>query len=228
MNGNYLITCLLLTLIFTHNTIHSQQKNKQKKSIIFSLGMGVDYCANPSYTDYLRNELSTSSRDSIKTFSAGIEFFGGIEYEFSKVISGKLDYSYFIRSNSYTFSYYVFDYTITSHQPYVMLYYNWKNPSYTFKFGAGAGYHLHKLENNVSATNSLSYTANGFSFRGEVIFSPQLSNKLNAYISGFAFGSTNSSLKDENGNILKGTSTGTEVNLGGYGVGVRLGLSFIF
>ncbi|HEY3251563.1 MAG TPA: hypothetical protein VGK25_10645 [Ignavibacteria bacterium] len=213
-------------MFLTNSQPYSQVKNKKQSSLIFSLGMGIDYGATPSYTDYLRNELPVSARDSIKTFSTGIEFFGGIAYEFAKNISVKLDYSYFIRSNSYSFIYYVFDYTITSHQPYLMIFYNLKNPKYTFKFGAGGGFHLYKLENNVNTSNTIGYTANGFSFRGEVIFGPKLSKNLETYISGFVFASSTSSLKDSNGSLLKGTSTGKEVNLGGYGVGARLGLSF--
>ena len=187
--------------------------------------MGIDYSSTPSYTDYLRNELSTGSGDTIKTFSTGIEFFGCFEYQFAKNVSAKFDYSYYLRSNHYTFAYYVFDYTIKSHQPYLMLFYNSKDKKFSFKFGAGAGYHFHILENNVSPTNSLTYTSSGLAFRGEVIFAPRFSQKLETYISGFVYGSTTSSLKDGNGNILKAT-TGKEVNLGGYGVGARLGLSF--
>lgn len=190
--------------------------------------MGVDYGATPSYTDYVKNEVPYSTGDSIKTFSAGIEFFGGVEYEFTRTISAKVDYSYYIRSNNYSFGIYVFDYTITSHQPYIMAYYNLKYHTYTFKFGAGAGFHLFKLDNDVNSTNTLTYTASGLSFRAEVIFAPKLSDKLYTYLGGFAFATSTSSLKDENGNLLKGSSTGKEVNLGGYGVGARLGLSFYF
>jgi hypothetical protein len=102
-----------------------------------------------------------------------------------------------------------------------MAYYNLKKSNYTFKFGAGAGFHLFKLDNEINPTSTLSYTASGFSFRGEVIFAPKLSKNLYTYLSGFVFVSSASSLKDSNGNFLKGSSTGKEVNLCmelGYGL----------
>ena len=187
--------------------------------------MGVDYSSTPSYTDYLRNQLSISSGDSIKTFSVGVEFFGGIEYRFSKTTSLKLDYSYYLRSNRYSLLYYVFDYTLTSHQPYLMAFYSLESKKINLKFGAGAGYHFHILENNISTSNSVTYNASGPSFRCEIIFAPKFSKILETYISGYVFGTTSSYLKDDYDNLLKVSSTGKEVNLGGYGVGARLGLS---
>jgi hypothetical protein len=221
----FLYTFVVCFLLFNIPAV-SQKAEKNKGTILFSLGMGIDYGSTPSYTDYLRNELPAGTGDSIKTFSTGVEFFGCFEYGLSPVVSAKLDYSYFLRSNHYTFAYYVFDYTIQSHRPYLMIFYKNSDKKFSFKFGAGAGYHFHMLENKVTTSNTLNYTSSGMSFKGEFIFAPKFSEKLETYISGFVYGSTASSLKDENGNLLKGTSTGKEVNPGGYGVGARLGLSF--
>lgn len=218
----------LIGFLFINIPATSQKKNNKSGSILFSVGMGIDYSSTPSYTDYLRNLLPVTASDSIKTFSTGVEFFGAFEYSFTKTLSSKLDYSYFLRSNHYSFAYYgyVFDYTISAHQPYIMLFYNNRDKKFSFKMGAGAGYHFQILENSINPSNTLTYTSHGLSFKGEVVFAPRFSEKLETYISGFVYGTTTSSLKDENGNLLKGTTTGKEVNLGGYGVGARLGLSF--
>jgi len=216
---------ILFCLAFLNFQISAQKNSTGKGSYLLSLGMGVDYSASPSYTDYLKNELPLSARDSIKTYTIGVEFFGGLEYRFTKYTSVKLDYSYYLRSNRYTFVYYVFDYTISTHQPYLMLFYSLNNKKIDIKVGTGAGYHFQKLENNISANQQLVYTASGLSFRGEIIFVPKFSKILETYISGYIFGSTSSSLKDSNGNYLKGNETGKEVNLSGYGVGARLGIS---
>lgn len=214
-----------ICIFFSAGTLVSQVPlKKEKGNMLISFGMGINYGSTPSYTDYLRNVLSTGTGDTIKTFSAGVEFFGAFEYRFNKRVSAKLDYSYYLRSSHYTFTYYVFDYTIKSHQSYAMIFYNNVDKNFSFKLGGGAGFHFDILDNNVSPSNSLTYTSSGFSFRGEIVFAPKFSEKLETYISGFAYGSTASSLKDENGNILKST-TGKEVNLGGYGIGARLGLS---
>lgn len=216
---------VLLCFISFNIPVNSQAPDKKKGKFLFSLGMGIEYSSTPSYTEYLRNELALSSRDSIKTFSTGIEFFGSFEYGFTNTISGKIDYSYYLRSNNYTISYYVFDYTIKSHQPYAMVFYNSINKNFSFKIGAGAGYHFQVLENNISSINTLTYTSSGPALKGEVIFAPKFSPMLETYISGFFFGTTTTPLKDGNGNVLKST-TGEEVKLGSFGVGARLGLSF--
>lgn len=217
---------MLFTAFLANVPVFSQNKKKESGRLLFSLGMGINYSASPSFTDYFKNELPAGTHDSIKTYSTGVEFFGGLEYGLSKTLSAKIDYSYYVRSNLYRFIYYIFDYTVTAHQPYIMLYFNNTNSKFRFKLGAGAGYHFYSLKNNVSASNQLYYTAGGFSFRGEFIFNPKFSKILETYLSGYVFGSTTSNLKDASGNTLKGTATGKEVNLGGYGVGARLGLSF--
>jgi hypothetical protein len=125
--------------------------------MLISLGMGIDYGSTPSYTDYLKNELSTSSSDTIRTFATGVEFFGGFEYRFAKTVSARLDYSYYLRSNTYTFIYYVFDYTINSHQPYLMIFYHNLDKKFSFKIGAGAGFHFHNLRKHLSQSNSVTY-----------------------------------------------------------------------
>lgn len=219
---------LIFLCSFILGGVYSQTNKitlKNKKDITFSAGMGIDYGTMPDFTDYLRDEIPYSNKDSIKAFHAGIEFFGGIEYELSRNISAKLDYSYFVRSASYSYSYFVFDYTITSHQPYIFINYLVKDERYKFKFGVGAGYHLQVLDNKVS--DNLTYKSNGIGVRGEVTFSPKFSKKFWGYMSGFVFGNFYGKLKDDNGNVLKASNSTVETNLSGYGVGARLGFSII-
>lgn len=188
--------------------------------------MGIDYLSLPSYVEYLRKEIPNYNSDSIKTYSTGIEFFGALEYGLTKNITASLDYSYFLKSNTYNYSYFVFDYTITSHQPGIMVYYNLFYPGFRFKIGAGGGYHFHTLENNISPTNKDSYKASGGAVRIEIIFAPSLSKNLSAYVSAFFTGSFTSKLKNSEGVTLKSSSTGKEVDLGSYGPGARIGFTF--
>ena len=223
---NHLIILIVILFIRTGNDVYGQ-KIVQKKNLSFSLGMGIVYLSSPSFTDFLKNEIPYFTSDSIKTYSAGVEFFGSLEYEYTKSISASFDYSYYLRSSNYTFSYYVFDYTITSHQPSIMVYYNLNYTGFKFKMGAGGGYHFHSLVNNINASNKESYSANGGSIRAEFMFAPALSNKLAAYVSVFYTGNFTSSLKNSDGVTLKSSSTGKEVNLGSYGPGARLGFTFL-
>jgi hypothetical protein len=205
----------------------SQVKLSKKKLITFSTGMGIDYGATPDFTDYLRDEIPYSNKDSINSFHAGIEFFGGIEYDLSQTISAKLDYSYYLRSINYSYSFFVFDYTIASHQPYLFINYLSKSDNYRFKFGLGTGYHMQSVDNKVNPSTTLNYKSSGVGVRGEVVFSPMFSKKFWGYISGFVFGNFYGKLKDDNGNVLKASNSTVEASLSGYGVGARLGFSII-
>src|SRR5690349_952054 len=125
------------------DTITNKGKTNMKEfysrhHLSLSLGMGISLLNNSSFASYLRREIPYSNSDSIKSFNAGIEFFGGIEYMFSKNFAMKLDYSYYIRSLTYTFQAYTYDYSINIHQPYLMAYYVMQKNSFDLKFGAGA------------------------------------------------------------------------------------------
>ena len=198
--------------------------------VSFSLGMGLALLNNSSFNNYLRREIPYSTTDSIKSFNAGIEFFGGIEYVLSKNFSMKLDYSYAIRSATYSSPTFISDYNydIHVHQSYLMAYYLMPKASYDLKFGIGAGYHLSLVDKQTSITTTSSFQAGGIGLRGEAIFAPYLSRNLQAYISGFLAGSFFGSLKDANGNYLTSPNSTEQVNLGGFGVGVRIGFAYIF
>lgn len=204
-------------------SLQAQVKKKYHKELSFYAGLGIDYGISPDFNDYLVAAIPYSTSDSIRTFNAGIEFYGGLEYELSKNISLRADYSYFIRSISYTYSPAVFDYTISSHQPYLFVNYLIKEPNFNFKFGLGGGFHMQNLDNRINNSTTESYTSSGPSIRLESIFSPKLSQNFYGYISGFAFGNFYSKLKDQNGNPLQAANSTTEASLSGYGVGARLG-----
>lgn len=213
------------------STLNSQDKKigkSFKNRFSFSTGMGISMSTAPSLVDYIRNDIPFANKDSVKSFGVGLEFFGAFEYDITKNFSLKLDYSYFIKSLSYNFSYFTYDYFYSIHQPYLIGSYVIRGSTYKFKFGAGVGYHLAQLKKDIGAGSDLIYDASGLGYRGEVVFMAQLSNKLGSYASGFINGSSIGSLKDKNDNPLKNSQTGEEVNLGGFGVGLRLGLSIYF
>lgn len=219
-----ILTIISMLLIISGSAVYAQKQQAKKKQISLYAGMGIDYGSTPVFNDYLVAEIPYSTGDSIKSFNSGIEFFGGFEYELSKTISARLDYSYFVRSLTYYYSPAVFDYTITGHQPYLFADYMLKYPNFEFKIGAGIGYHFQQLDNKVSNSTTLTYRSSGPSIRGEIVFSPKLSNNLSGYLSGFVFGNFYGNLKDDNGNSLKAPNSDIEADLSGYGVGARIGV----
>lgn len=188
--------------------------------------MGVNYGITPNFNNYLVASIPYSTSDSIKSFNAGVEFFGGFEYDLSSNISAGLDYSYFIRGLSYTYSPSVFDFTITSHQPYLFVSYNFRKQKYNFKFGGRIGYHFQQLDNKVNNSTTLKYISSGPSIRTDITFLPKFSDNFFVYLNGFAFVNFYGKLKDENGNSLKAPNSTLEADLKGYGIGARLGILF--
>lgn len=223
-----LILVPVLLFISIVNSYSQEIDNKlvsSKKRFSVSLGMGISLINTPSFNRYLKNEIPYSDKDSIKTFSIGLEFFGAAEYGVSKNLSVRLDYSYFIKSIRYLYSYFTYDYFYFIHQPALNLFYMVNGKHYQLKFGGGVSYHYVQLEKSISSENALIYNANGVGIKGEIIYAAELSDKLSSYISGFAFGNFSGSLKDATGSRLL-SPAGEEVNLNGFGVGTRLGVSF--
>ena len=113
--SKYIYIVIIICLFFGIKESYSQSDTtkhlKFKKQLSVSAGMGISYGTSPSFTSYLR-EVLPLSRDSVRTFNVGIEFFGGLEYELSRKFSLRLEYAYFLRSISYNFSYFTFDYFI--------------------------------------------------------------------------------------------------------------------
>lgn len=218
---------LFISIVNSYSQEIGDKPVSSKKRISLSIGMGLSLINTPSFNQYLKSEIPYTNKDSIKTFSIGVEFFGAAEYGVSRNLSVRLDYSYFIKSIRYQYSYFTYDYFYFIHQPAFNLFYLVNGKHYQLKFGGGVSYHYVQLEKSISSANALIYNANGVGLRGEIIYAAELSDKLSSYISGFAFGNFSGSLKDANGNKLL-SPTGEEVNLNGFGVGTRLGVSFYF
>jgi hypothetical protein len=225
------ILLLLLALAVINPKVNSQNKKTEKpfkKQFSLSIGMGISMSTAPSFVDYVRNDLPIVNKDSVKSFGVGFEFFGAAEYDVSKEFSLKLDYSYFVKNLSVTYAYFTYNYFYFIHQPYVMGFYVLRKNNYGFKFGGGLGYHFAHMTKDIGAGSYLDYNASGVAYRGEIEFYSFLSERLGSYVSGFIMGSSIGTLKDSNNNALKNSGTGGDVNLGGFGIGARLGISYYF
>jgi hypothetical protein len=216
----------ITALIFINAVLFSQTKVPFTKHVSLYAGMGIDYGITPQFNDYLIAAIPYSTSDSIKSFNAGVEFFGGAEIDLSRNFSAAVDYSYYIRSLTYTYSPAVFDYSITSHQPYVKLNYVIRENRYNFKIGVSAGYHFQSVDNRINASTTEKYRSSGPALRLELTFVHRLSPDFFVYLSGFGFSNFYGKLKDENGNPLKAANSSVEADLAGYGLGGRLGVQF--
>ncbi len=189
-------------------------------------GMGIDYITTPSFNDYLKSEIFHSNTDSVKAFTIGLEFFGGIEYNLNKKISLRLDYSYLTRSLSYKYFYFNYDYFYYLHQPYFMGSYNINYKNSQLKLSVGSGILLGTLYIENSPSVKTSYKSTGLGVKGEILFVTKLSDNLSSYISGIITGNFMGKLKDRNGNILQSSQEHQEAGLSGFGVGLRIGLQY--
>ncbi len=226
-SGGLKIICLVFIVTAS---LYAQPKGDttftaKKHRLSFAAGMGISLQDNSSFVSYLRNEIPYATADSIKGFTTAIEFFGGVEYGLTKSFALKLDYSYYLRSVDYVYTYNEFKYDIVIHQPYLMGYYMIQRRAFDLKFGIGVGYHIGTVTQQLYP-GTATYKANGFSFRGEAVFAPYMTKKLQAYLSGFIVASSFQSLKDSNGNYLTSTNSTQQVNLSSFGVGARIGFIY--
>jgi hypothetical protein len=217
---------IVLLLLFSITAVNSQTNkvNKQSKYSI-SAGMGFIYVNTPIFNDFLRSTIPFTNKDSVRNFTAAFEGFAGIEYNVNRKFSMRLDYSYFVRTLTYYFSYYTFDYFYNIHQPMLMGYYLISGTHYSFKLGAGAGMLFSNLKETNSSSSDKPYKSSGPGARAELIYAADLSKSLEAYFSGMVNWYGLGELKDDNGNILKNIRSGETVKLNGLGLGVRLGIS---
>ena len=212
----------------TNVSFHNLNKNKKYTSLSF--GMGLSYGNNPSLKNFIQYRIpdynQLTRNEQLSDFSAGIDFFLGIEKQINKSFSVKGEYSYFLKSyNVSLFPQYNFSYN--SHQPYLMFYYIIPQEYSYIKIGAGAGYILSNLTVKEFGLES-NYTAGGFGFKTEIILNAQIGKSFAGYLSGNISKTFLSNLKDSNGNVLLTSGTNETVNLSSLSAGIRLGVEFFF
>ena len=221
-NFFFLILILSLDIIPTIQAqIPDPNFDRQSKHLFIYAGMGLCYTSTPSFNTYIRNTIYNGLYDSVKTFSVGLEVFGGVEYEVSKKFSIGLDYSYFTKSRTYDVYYGIEDFFYFIHQPYIIFRYIIKGKNYSFKFGGGTGYHIGQLQISGIGNYVSKYNSSGIGFKGEVLFSAKMSQILRTYFSGSIGGAVLSSFT-----VTNSFGDSNKVNLSNFGIGIRIGLSY--
>ncbi|HEY5125010.1 MAG TPA: hypothetical protein VIK14_14855 [Ignavibacteria bacterium] len=230
-----LISCFLfLSVNFSfaqkNDNISFEQQNKKNRYISFSFGGGANYGENKSLKTYIEYELpfynNLSQQDKLSQFATGFELFGGAEFQLSRNLSLKGEYSYFIKSyNAPTYPNYDFSYY--NHQPSVTLYYLIPQQYSFVKLGAGAGYLISGFTKKAFSSES-SYKSTGFAFKLDAVLDIQMGNGFAGYIAGYINKTFQGDLKDSDGNLLKNRNN-ENVDLSSLGLGIRLGFEiFLF
>ncbi len=235
---NYSIyTKIFLLILFLTNhsfaadstSLSFEKQNMKKKYISFSFGMGIKYSNNPSLINFIPldvpNYITLPPANQVSTFSNGIEFFGGLEFQIKKNFSVKTEYSYYIKSIDVT-SDVNYQYSYTSHQPLLMFNYIFAQSNSFIKFGLGGGYFLYNFTRKV-ISNETNYSSSGPAVKFEGTFNAQLGKSASTYLSGFIIKTFTSDLRDVNMNYLHSFNNQT-VNLSSFGVGLRLGIEIYF
>ncbi len=199
----------------------------------FAFGMGVCYGNNSSLDDFIASQLSgyynLPEANRLSDFRTGIEFFGSAEKQLNRIISAKIDYSYFIKSNNLNLSQYAsYDFTYRNHQ--ILFIINYLIPlEYAFlKIGAGTGilfsdftYKNYGAEYNFSST--------GLGAKLEATLNLQFGNGFAGYLNGYFTRSFQGDLKQKGGGSLPNPVNPSSYNLSSLGFGMRLGVEiFIF
>jgi hypothetical protein len=204
--------------------------NKGNDFISFSFGMGANYSNNPSLLKFIESDIefynNISPDDRFSTFEGGLEFFSGIEYQVSKNISLKGQYSFLTKSfvNDRFPNY---DYSYVNHQPYLLVNYIIPQDHSFIKIGAGAGYIISNFSAKKFGAES-KYSASGPGIMTEGIANLQISKNVAGYISLYAFKTFTGDLESETGVKLSNTTV-QSVSTESLGGGVRLGMEiFIF
>jgi hypothetical protein len=219
-------------LLFAGDTtrVSFMVQNKNHLYTSFSFGMGVDYSNNPSLKKYIQytipNYSTFSPQDQLSDFTAGLEFFAGVEKQIARNFSLKAEYSYFIKSYNVAIAP-NYDFSYKNHQPFLIANYIFPNEYFYIKAGAGIGYILSDLTVKQFGGET-NYTSTGIGLKLEGVLNAQISRNVAGYLSGFITNSILQNLKDKSGNELI-SSSGDRVNLSSFGVGLRLGVEvYIF
>jgi len=186
-----------------------------------SAGMGLNFINSPAFTDYVNTNFAMQG-DRLADMSSAIEFYGELDYNLSENYAIGLDYSNLIFS--YNVLSYVGNYDIsyTHFKPSAIAYYQLPGDGYKFMFGLGIGPRFvsleEKLPNISSATN---YNASGLGFLLRAAGNTLLSGDMFANIAvDFRYDGTGDT-KIYN-SVLK-----QNVNLTGFSVAVKLGISYL-
>jgi hypothetical protein len=189
-------------------------------------GMGVNYLKRTEIVDLVN--ATPGALERISDFKAGAEFFGYVSVPLAASWVLKIDYAYMIASYNLQASSGTAEYTLTTHAPSLIVQYVLTDRGlYNFKLGAGAGPRFCALSAKYLTVDD-TFTASGAGVVVEIEGNTALGEDLFVHLGALARWEGGGELKNDLGRPAMNTPTGSAAGPGGYGVGVRLGLSYYF
>ncbi|KXK06398.1 MAG: hypothetical protein OZ913_07680 [Ignavibacteriaceae bacterium] len=208
-----------------------EQQNKKSNFISVYTGMLVDISSGTNLKEYIETRLPGYSNlpndQTLSTFATGFGFFAGGDFQISKSISVKIDYSYRVKDISVD-AIPNHTYSVFTHRPSIGI--NYIIPeNYAFiKFGGSVSYGVSNFRRKEFGLES-NFTGYTLGFNLDLMLNLQLSNMLAVYFGGSLTGDTGGKLKDESGTVLINPKNGNEVDLSSFGAGLKIGLNvYIF
>lgn len=228
-----LILLLISTNVFAFDDpriIPFEERSKSASFISFYSGMLIDISSSASLKEYVETRLpgysNLPSEQRLSSFAYGIGFFIGGEKQISKNFSTKLEYTYRIKNISVD-AIPNYEFSVFSHRPGIGINYIIPEGFAFIKIGGALSYNLNTFRaREFGLVND--YTGTGIGLNLETLLNLQMSNSLAVYLGGNLTGEFSGSLKGDNGVTLTNPNTNEEVNLSGFGVGLKLGFNLYF
>ncbi|MGE5496716.1 MAG: hypothetical protein ACM3Q2_01495 [Syntrophothermus sp.] len=191
--------------------------------VLLSGGLGIDLTDNHSLNDY----ITVISFERRPDFNTNAEFFGEADYLLGNSHALGIEYAFSVNSYSNNTQGY-YDLSWNFHMPSALYFYMLNGPGYKFKFGGGAGYRYAKMEESRGYYISpVSYSASGWGMLLRAEGNTSLGGSLYALIAAQLRWDFTGDLKNE-GQTVVNPATSEKVNMSGFAVGLRLGVSYYF
>jgi len=193
---------------------------------IVTAGLGVLYFNPQDVVNTINGSGLTAGH--AEDFNSYAEFFGCAAFPLSRAWVLVADYAYILGSYNLPGIFGLGEFTCTIHAPSVLLLYAlWQEPLFAIRGGVGAGYHFGALHARVGTLDD-TYRGKGPGFLLNLDGNTALGDRLSAYLGLFARWEAIGELTDEAGSSLEGPQGLPPPTLNGFGVGAKLGVSYMF
>jgi hypothetical protein len=193
---------------------------------IVTAGLGVLYFNPQDVVNTINGSGLAAGR--AEDFKAYAEFFGCAAFPLSRTWVLMAHYAYILGSYNLPGIFGPGEFTCTIHAPSVLLLYAlWQEPLFAIRGGVGAGYHFGALHARAGTLDD-TYRGKGPGFLLNLDGNTALGDRLSAYLGLFARWEAIGELTDEAGKSLEGPQGLPAPTLYGFGVGAKLGVSYMF
>jgi len=191
-----------------------------------SAGMGVAYASYADVTTLINATVSPAQV--VSRYRTAVEFFGAGTLPLASPWLLKFEYAYSLATFSPQGAFGPSTFDVTYQMPSLILQYMLVDRGvYSFRAGAGGGYHFGRLEENTLYLND-TFSAKGPGFVVEIEANTAFGDHLYAYLGANARWELVGTVTDARGASPGVAQSGLPVTLHSFGAGARLGASYLF